>query len=411
MAFDLEKLKKIPIFKNVDFEDPRSRKRVGMAFAAVALVLIMIVANLAKSEPKSAAQTAQNDVFLEVPEGEDQDVLDADDMVDVRMRRTPGNKDIFNASAVKEEDNPLGFLGGEDSTSAEPEPEAMTPESRRSRAKELFGLSSADHDTPETQDITETQASPADRRAAAANAFGVGSGEPAQPKKTPAPKKASSPKKNTQATAKADPVPEEPESKASQGVRRSGSISSLDGDWGTVEGISSLDNESQYVNQDEDHPYKVMFTRDQKIKSGERITIRLLEDMAVNGILIPRNTHLSATCQIGERLEIHVSNIEINGKIYALNYTAFDNDGSQGLYCPTTEGNRASQQAKSSAGSSATSAISSAAAIAGAAMGSSALGSMIGSMTNVGAQAVTGRGGSVTAEVNSGYVFYLLKDI
>ncbi len=412
MAFDLEKLKKIPIFKNVDFEDPRSRKRVGMAFAAVALVLIMIVANLAKSEPKPAAQTSKNDVFLEVPEGEDQDVLDADDMVDVRSRYTPGNKDIFDASAEKDGDNPLGFLAGEDTMmTAEAEPETMTPEGKRSRAKELFGLSSAEHDTPATQETPAEQAAPADKRAAAANAFGLGSGESAQPKKAPAPKKTPAPKKNPQATAKADPIPEEPEAKSSQGVRRSGSISSLDGDWGTVEGISSLDNESQYVNEDEDHPYKVMFTRSEKIRSGQRITIRLLEDMAVNGILIPRNTHLSATCTIGERLEIRVSNIEINGKIYALNYVAFDNDGSEGLYCPSTEGNKTSNQAKNNAGSAATSALSSAGTLVGAALGSSVLGSLAGGMASVGAQAVTGRGGNVTAEVNSGYVFYLLKEL
>jgi hypothetical protein len=106
-----------------------------------------------------------------------------------------------------------------------------------------------------------------------------------------------------------------------------------------------------------------------------------------------------------------VSNIEINGKIYALNYVAFDNDGSEGLYCPSTEGNKTSNQAKNNAGSAATSALSSAGTLVGAALGSSVLGSLAGGMASVGAQAVTGRGGNVTAEVNSGYVFYLLKEL
>ena len=153
-----------------------------------------------------------------------------------------------------------------------------------------------------------------------------------------------------------------------------------------------------------------MFTRDQKIKSGERITIRLMEDMAVDGVLIPKNTHLTATCQIGERLQITVSNIELGGRIYALNYIAYDNDGSQGLYCPITGAIQAKDKGSSSATQAATQAISSAAQIAGTAMGSAALGSLIGNATNIGASAITSRNGSVTAQVNSGYTFYLLKN-
>jgi hypothetical protein len=197
---------------------------------------------------------------------------------------------------------------------------------------------------------------------------------------------------------------------APRAVRRSGGISSLDGEWGTIEGITSLDSESQYVIQDDEHPYKVMFTRDQKIKSGDRISIRLMEDMAVDGVLIPKNTHLTATCQIGERLQITVTNIELGGRIYALNYVAYDNDGSQGLYCPISGATQAKDRGTSTATQAATQLISSAASIAGAAMGSGALGGMLGNMTNIGASAVTSRNGSVTAQVNSGYSFYLLKN-
>ena len=135
-----------------------------------------------------------------------------------------------------------------------------------------------------------------------------------------------------------------------------------------------------------------------------------MEDMAVDGVLIPKNTHLSATCQIGDRLQIIVSNIELGGRIYALNYVAFDNDGSQGLYCPISGATQTSDKSKNAAVQSASQIISSTASLAGAAMGSSAMGSMLGNMANIGASAVTSRNGSVTAQVNSGYTFYLLKN-
>lgn len=446
MNIDLEKLKKIPIFKNVDFEDPRTKKRLALVFGSAALMLMVVVVNIAKTDKTPEPVATNNDVFLELPEGNDNDILKEEDMVAARQRLTPGNKALFEEAKTLNVDDPLAFLNEEDIQGKNKESLSVEEEidRRKAAARAMFGMTDDEGDkkaTPPSGNVVDAldaiAGSPKDIRDAIAD----GSSSRVTPasagqKKSREEIEAQEEQENRAAGRSSKKTPssgsgrgrtladaerqkrdgtytqtnqEAPQDEAPRAVRRSGGISSLEGDWGTVEGISSLDNESQYVTQDDDHPYRVMFTRDQKIKSGDRITVRLLEDMAVDGVLIPKNTHLSATCQIGERLQIVVTNIEINGRIYALNYTAYDNDGSQGLYCPISGATQTSDKAKSSTMQSASSIISSAASMAGAAMGSAALGNLVGNMTNIGASAITSRNGSVTAQVNSGYTFYLLK--
>lgn len=115
-------------------------------------------------------------------------------------------------------------------------------------------------------------------------------------------------------------------------VSKSSGISSLDG--GTGLGSATRDD---FVSTDSRYPFKCQFVREEKITGGQRVSIRLLEDMVVDGVLVPRNTHLMATCSIGKRLDLSVTSVEINGRMYNLNYHAYDNDGTKGIYCPDVE--------------------------------------------------------------------------
>ena len=61
--------------------------------------------------------------------------------------------------------------------------------------------------------------------------------------------------------------------------------------------ISSLDDDFedaavQY--EGSKRPFRCMFVRDQKLTSGQRVTLRLLEDYNQDGVRIPANTHLAA---------------------------------------------------------------------------------------------------------------------
>lgn len=85
--------------------------------------------------------------------------------------------------------------------------------------------------------------------------------------------------------------------------------------------ISSLDDDAfdePMVSAGEDRPVRCIFVRDEKIKNGQRVTIRLLEDLTIDGILVPANSHLSATCTIGDRLSMRITSIEKKGHILSL---------------------------------------------------------------------------------------------
>lgn len=177
-------------------------------------------------------------------------------------------------------------------------------------------------------------------------------------------------------------------------ARRSSAMSTLDCNPG--QGFSSLSTEDDKVPTDERYPFECMFVRAEKVRNGSRVSVRLLEDMVVGGTLIPKNTHLMAMCAISERLNLTVSSVEMNSKIYQLGYEAYDTDGGKGIYCPDLGGDtRRSVKSR----------------------GFSAIGRVIGGrMARLASEAVqTGvsvaqsKSGEVTVSVPSGYRFFIVR--
>lgn len=177
-------------------------------------------------------------------------------------------------------------------------------------------------------------------------------------------------------------------------VRRSDGFSSLEG-WDCENGISSLDDSNGIITEDIDRPFKCMFARESKIKSGQRAAIILMEDLLVNGILVPKNTHLMAFCNISNRLEMTVSNIEINGRILPLGYEAYDNDGSPGIYCPDvgSTGQTVKNRGTRIIGSGLTGKV----------------GRTAGEIISTGVSLIQNSTGEKTVTVPAGYTFYIVK--
>ena len=144
-------------------------------------------------------------------------------------------------------------------------------------------------------------------------------------------------------------------------------------------------------------PFRCMFVRDQKLSSGQRVTLRLLEAYSVDGIRIPANTHLSAICKIGDRLELSVRSLELNGRIVPLSLVAFDTDGLPGIYCPETASSKATRQMSDDAISTA----------------GRTFGGLVGDLANTvlrtGATIAKSATGEVSVSVVNGYEFYLVK--
>ena len=146
------------------------------------------------------------------------------------------------------------------------------------------------------------------------------------------------------------------------------------------------------------YPVKCMFLRDEKVKNGQKIIFRLMEDLEVDGILLPANTRLSAVCTIGERLFMEIASVEYGGRIIRLGYSAYDTDGTIGIYCPETGAVSAGKQIKDDAVNTVSSAI------------SGFFGQIGNAFVRTGANLLQSGDGVSSVSVVSGYEFYIYKE-
>lgn len=396
---DADKLKqKFPFLKNVDFEDSKTKRNIALVLIFIILVIVMILAKAivknkqAKAEEAQATErTVEQSGDLEIPAGEDLDVLNQSNMLAVReqqrtTRISTGNRlaDLYVTGNSIGED-PMQDVNKEEEDEAAAA--ARAKEEQIKRGRQRLGLD-ANNENKEDDESDKPAQAPV-TRTKPVNRSGPARTSTAATTQTPAP-----------ATPAPAPEPEEEEEETTPTpapVRKTGGISSLD-DWGTVDGITGLDSEDQYVTIDNSRPVKVMFVKDQKITSGQRVTLRLLDDIAAEGVLIPKNTHLTAQCTIGERLTLKVSNIEINGKILSLGYSAFDNDGNEGLYCPESREKKDDKTIKDQGGNIGTSLL------------QSAMPGVASQILNTGTSIIRNAGGVKAAQISAGYKFFLLKD-
>ena len=144
-------------------------------------------------------------------------------------------------------------------------------------------------------------------------------------------------------------------------------------------------------------PFRCMFVRDQRLKNGQRVTLRLLEDYVDGAVRIPANTHLSAICKIGDRLELQVRSLDLGGRIVPLSLDAYDTDGLQGIYCPETASAKNTKEVSRDALTA----------------GTTAFGGLVGDLANTvlrtGASIARNATGELSVSVVSGYEFYLVK--
>ena len=171
---------------------------------------------------------------------------------------------------------------------------------------------------------------------------------------------------------------------------------------GTDEVITSLDDiedfDKIHYRDSGSYPVKCMFLRDEKVKNGQRIIFRLMEDLEVDGTLLPANTRLSAVCTIGERLFMEIANVEYGGRIVRLGYSAYDTDGIIGIYCPETGAESAGKQIKDDAVNSVSSAI------------SGFFGQIGDAFVRTGANLLQSGDGVASVNVAAGYEFYIYKE-
>jgi conjugative transposon TraM protein len=80
---------------------------------------------------------------------------------------------------------------------------------------------------------------------------------------------------------------------------------------------------------------KAVVHQSQVLVDGSVVKLRLLNDVFINGSLIPKDNFVFGTASLnGERLIVKVSSIRYNNSLYPVDLSVFDMDGMDGIYIP-----------------------------------------------------------------------------
>lgn len=197
-------------------------------------------------------------------------------------------------------------------------------------------------------------------------------------------------------------LPEEPEPSLlpMDSFENDGIITSLE---------STGDNQTvNYSGTAHSKPVKATFLKDEKISNGQRVIIRLMEDMTLqDGTLIPANQHITGICEFGKRLKINITTLHYRGRMFPVDISVYDNDGTEGIYCPMVESVKKKERQAKKVASDALSTV-------GSAVGMIVSGNpFVGRIASSGLTAATSSvnsDGSVSVNVNSGYEFYIFEN-
>lgn len=101
----------------------------------------------------------------------------------------------------------------------------------------------------------------------------------------------------------------------------------------TANGFYSLDgNEVADENQ---NAIQAVIHETQTIVDGSTVKLRLMNDIFINGVHIPKDNFLFGTASLnGERLGIKISSIRYNNSLFPVEISVYDMDGLDGIYIP-----------------------------------------------------------------------------
>ena len=73
----------------------------------------------------------------------------------------------------------------------------------------------------------------------------------------------------------------------------------------------------------------------QTLVNGSTVKLRLVNDIYINGVLIPKNNFVFGIARLnGERLEIKISSIRYQNSLFPVELQVYDIDGIDGIYIP-----------------------------------------------------------------------------
>lgn len=90
--------------------------------------------------------------------------------------------------------------------------------------------------------------------------------------------------------------------------------------------------------QSENNTFEACIHSDRTIRNGEKVQIRLLETMIIGETEVPKGAVITGMGDIsGERLNIEITQIEVDGMIIPTKLRVIDTDGMDGVHIPATK--------------------------------------------------------------------------
>jgi len=104
-------------------------------------------------------------------------------------------------------------------------------------------------------------------------------------------------------------------------------------DKSQLNGFYSIDAEQQVV--DDQNTVDAVIHETQTIVNGSTVKLRLLNDIYINGRLVPKDNFVFGNAALsGERLEISISSIRYKQSLFPVSLSVVDIDGLGGIYIP-----------------------------------------------------------------------------
>ncbi|WP_185155631.1 conjugative transposon protein TraM [Rudanella paleaurantiibacter] len=140
-----------------------------------------------------------------------------------------------------------------------------------------------------------------------------------------------------------------------QKLAKSDVVSGLDGldrSRNSFYGLFSQESRQESESRDEaiNGTFRAVINQNQTVVNGGRVQLRLLEDMTIQDVVIPRGTLLYGVGNFGaERVGVQITSVQLQNRIYPIRLSVYDMDGLPGIYVPNViavqEGRLATAQA------------------------------------------------------------------
>lgn len=117
-------------------------------------------------------------------------------------------------------------------------------------------------------------------------------------------------------------------------------VSNIDNSYTSLQGTGLGQNgfyslEDPHANDDSQNTISAVIHETQTIVSGATVKLRLLSDIFINGMLIPKDNLVFGIASLdGERLQIKINSIRYRHSLFPVSLSVYDMDGLNGIYIP-----------------------------------------------------------------------------